>query len=100
VCENGRKPAPIFAKIEPDHNDLLHHIEHYPMKGKMQTVEEWMTEMKAAAKANGHWPNRFWPAIYVAAGVAVYIAAMHATEVLKVAIFGSRPESVIEDEGF
>ena len=39
------------------------------MKAKMDTVEDWMTAMKATADANGYWLNRLWPAFYGAAGL-------------------------------
>lgn len=39
--------------------------------------------MKATAKANSHWLNRLWPMFYAAAGVTVYVAAMHANDLMK-----------------
>jgi hypothetical protein len=53
------------------------------MKGRMDTVEDWVTSVKATATANAHWLNRPWPAFYGMAGVAIYVAALHASDILK-----------------
>ena len=42
-----------------------------------------MTDSKATTKANGNWLNRLWPMIYAAAGVAIYVAALHAANIIK-----------------
>ena len=53
------------------------------MKGRMDAVEDRMTDLKATTKANGNWLNWLWPMIYAAAGVAIYVAALHANDLLK-----------------
>src|ERR1035437_3258288 len=69
--------------LVPMQHELTDHVTGCPMKAKMDTVEDWMTAMKATADANGYWPNRLWPAFYGAAGVAVYVAALHAADIIK-----------------
>ena len=54
-----------------------------PMRDRMGTVEDFVTDTKAAAKAYAHWLNRLWPAFYAGAGVAIYVAAQNVNDILK-----------------
>ena len=51
---------------------------------RLDTVEDWVTGIQAVNVSNEHWLNRLWPVIYAAAGIAVYVAALHASDLLKV----------------
>jgi hypothetical protein len=57
--------------LVPMQHELTAHVTGCPMKAKTDTVEDWMTAMKATADTNGYWLNRLWPAFYGAAGVAI-----------------------------
>ena len=54
-----------------------------PMRDRMGTVEDFVADTKAAAKACAHWLNRLWPAFYAGAGVAIYVAAQNVNDILK-----------------
>lgn len=51
---------------------------------RVDVVEDFIVAATATEKANDHWLNRLWPAFYAAAGVAVYVAALHASDLMKV----------------
>ena len=57
-CTSALSPSPV----------LTAHITGCPMKGCLDPVEDFITDLKATAQANGQWLNRMWPAFYAAAG--------------------------------
>jgi hypothetical protein len=75
-----RLSCPLLVPVAAQ---LADHITNCPMKSRMDVVEDWITTAKATASANSHWLNRLWPVFYAAAGVAVYMLAMHADQLLK-----------------
>lgn len=76
-----RLACPLVADVK---DDLVSHIMQCPMKARLDIVEEFISVTRAMAVSNKHWLDRMWPFIYAVSGVAVYVAAMHANDLLKV----------------
>jgi hypothetical protein len=53
------------------------------VKGRVDIVEDFVTADKAVKNRDKGWLDRLWPMIYAAAGVTVYVAALHASDILK-----------------
>ena len=63
-------------------DDLTAHILACPMRARLDAVEDFVTAYKAKTGEDKTWMDRLWPAIYAAAGVTVYVAALHASDLL------------------
>ena len=62
---------------------LMTHAATCPISTRLGTVEAYVIGQKATSTNNSHWVNRLWPIIYAAGGIAIYMAALHANDLLK-----------------
>ena len=54
-----------------------------PVAARLDIVEDFIVTTRAMTISNKHWLDRMWPFIYAASGIAVYMLAMHADQLLK-----------------
>ena len=66
----------------PTQHEPTDHVNGCPLKTRMDTVEDHVAGQAVAAKRDKGWLDRMWPLIYVLAGVAFYLALIHAGELL------------------
>lgn len=75
-----RLNCPLAAGVK---DDLATHKLECPLRARMDEVEDFVVTTRAMALSNSHWIAKVMPVVYAAAGIAVYIAMMHAGELMK-----------------